>query len=465
MKRKKWLIMLPLILASLAGCNKKPEDSSSIIDDPDGTSITTEDSTNTEEEAHEVTIYFNLTEYGRLDGEAGHEIPNVGLQYGVEYTAMSGSLLPGSDRVTRALGAKFLGFAMQNPLGGGLQKITKVPGADGVILEAQFGEDGTSEGGGTTEPVGEEGVYFVVNGEYLESNRLTEGYSTVLETEEYSFTNKYFEAGFTFMIGSPNDISGLGANTYPTKLSGKEDGIGYTLSADNNKPNFTSTYLEVLGTPDEQGESEDGTFIKYFDSEPGQLSFKTSGEFNVYVSFFDNFGWVRVYVEPAGDIGGGDGDGDGGETTEPIGEDGVYLVTDGEYLPEYKLALNTESLDGNTEYYITGLTVEAGFTFVVGSPNDVSGLGDNVYPTFKSGKADIGYTLKQDTSKPNYTFDHLEVLGTPSDQGDSGEGKWYGFVSPNPLGELRFKTAGTYDIYIAVYDNYGWLGIYVEPSA
>ena len=78
--------MLPLILASLAGCNKKPEDSSSIIDDPDGTSITTEDSTNTEEEAHEVTIYFNLTEYGRLDGEAGHEIPNVGLQYGVEYT-------------------------------------------------------------------------------------------------------------------------------------------------------------------------------------------------------------------------------------------------------------------------------------------------------------------------------------------------------------------------------------------
>ena len=49
---------------------------------------------------------------------------------------------------------------MQNPLGGESTKDYKVPGADGVILEAQFGEDGTSEGGGTTEPVGEEGCLF-----------------------------------------------------------------------------------------------------------------------------------------------------------------------------------------------------------------------------------------------------------------------------------------------------------------
>ena len=186
-----------------------------------------------------------------------------------------------------------------------------MPGVDNLILEAQFDEGGSNPsedssttsdgGGGESEVTLEDGVYLQnEDGTFSPEYKLTEGFSTVLNNTEYMMLGASFEAGFTFYIGSPNDVSGLGANTYPTYLSNKADGIGYTLSQDASKPNYTADYLEATGTPSEQGTSTDGTWIKYINpAKPDSLRFKVSGVYNIYITFWDDYGWIRIYVEPA----------------------------------------------------------------------------------------------------------------------------------------------------------------------
>ena len=230
----------------------------------------------------------------------------VSLEYGVAYTELSGSELPGATRVTHDLGAAFIGFFMQNPQGGGLQKITKMPGVQGLVLEAAFEETTSSEDPTTSETPDENkaDVYLVATkGTYDPAYQTTKGFSTILNCDEYMLLSKSFEAGFTFYIGSQFDISGLGANEYPTYLSGKADGIGYTLSADKDEGNYTANYLELVGEPSESGintEDHDATWIKFNSlAEVLPLRFKTSGTYNVYITFWDNFGWVRIYVQPA----------------------------------------------------------------------------------------------------------------------------------------------------------------------
>lgn len=330
--KKRFITLLPLLTLLLAGCGTtKPSESSDTEFPPvsdsevpstpsDDTSssevpseVPSEDSETPSEPDREVTVYFNLTKYGMLDGVHGSVIAEAALEYGVAYTALSGSTLPDETRVTHDFGAPFLGFFIQNSQGGGLQKITTMPGVDNLILEAQFDEGGStpsetsetsetsSEGGGGSEVTLEDGVYLQnTDGTFSPEYKLTEGYSTVLDNTEYMMLGASFEAGFTFYIGSPNDVSGLGANTYPTHLSNKADGIGYTLSQDEAKPNYTADYLEVTGTPTESGTSTDGTWIKYVKpAEPDPLRFKESGVYNIYITFWDDYGWIRIYVEPA----------------------------------------------------------------------------------------------------------------------------------------------------------------------
>jgi len=306
-KRTLFITLLALVLVS---CKKGDIPSNTPYDSTPTSTVTSEtstgDSTTTEEPAIEVTVYFNLTKHGLFDGNHGAAIPEVSLEYGVAYIALSGSELPGATRVTHDLGAAFIGFFMQNPQGGGLQKITKMPGVQGLVLEAAFEETTSSEDPTTSETPDENkaDVYLVATkGTYDPAYQTTKGFSTILNCDEYMLLSKSFEAGFTFYIGSQFDISGLGANEYPTYLSGKADGIGYTLSADKDEGNYTANYLELVGEPSESGintEDHDATWIKF--NSPAEvlpLRFKTSGTYNVYITFWDNFGWVRIYVQPA----------------------------------------------------------------------------------------------------------------------------------------------------------------------
>ncbi len=57
---------------------------------------------------------------------------------------MSGSLLPGADHVTNARGFTFGGWVTQSNSGGGLTKITTMPGVANMILQAWWLEDNPS---------------------------------------------------------------------------------------------------------------------------------------------------------------------------------------------------------------------------------------------------------------------------------------------------------------------------------
>lgn len=106
-----------------------------------------------------------------------------------------------------------------------------------------------------------------------------------------------FTAGFEFKIRTKTDVFGVGDTTYPTTLSGKS-GIGYTLAA-NGEVNLTSTYLEVVNPPTNNDVSADGAWYDYGQSAPTNLRFKATGTYTIYITMWDNYGWVRIYVQPA----------------------------------------------------------------------------------------------------------------------------------------------------------------------
>lgn len=255
----------------------------------------------------ENTVYLNLTKYGLFDGTPGQEISSQGLTYGVTYTANTGTLLPGADRVTNTRGYAFLGWVVQAPTGGGLTMLTQMPGASHMILQAWWNEESTSsssesssssETPSSSEVSVDSGVYLAVNGTtFDETYQLTEGYSTVLQATEYSMTGS-FTAGFEFKIRSQTDIFGIGDTTYPTTKSGKADGIGYTLAA-SGTTNYTTNYLEVVNPPSSNGVSSDGAWYNFGQTNPTNLRFKTTGNYAIYITLWDNYGWVRIYVQPA----------------------------------------------------------------------------------------------------------------------------------------------------------------------
>lgn len=285
MKNSKILLVLGLLMTSLSGC------SLGMMGNVQA------------EEAN--TLYLNLTRIGLYNDEVGEVIESKHIENGVVFTAPVGSPLPDHEVVTSSSGAEFVGWVVPNNLGG-LQKINTVPSATNLILQAHFSTVSDSSSGEviTSQPNTSEGVlpglYLKTSGQsYEQSIYLTEGYSTILNNTEYFALGLSVEAGFTFNLATPNDLSGHGAEILPTALSGKA-GIGYTLSADPNVPNATGDYLKVNGTPLASGDASDGG--EYYDfgtGTPGSLEFKSSGTFNIYITFWDNFGWARIYVEPA----------------------------------------------------------------------------------------------------------------------------------------------------------------------
>lgn len=245
------------------------------------------------------TIYLNLTRVGLFDGENGATIASKRLENAIEYSAIVGSVLPSEGRITSTSGAEFVGWVIPNDLGG-LQKLTTVPSVKGIVLQAHFKNDSPVSGDSSSEDGNVlPGLYLKGIGQtYEEAIHLSEGYSTVLNNTEYMALGYDFVAGFTFHLATPSNLSNLGAEILPTVKSNKGD-IGYTLSSDNNKPNHTADYLKVNGSKSNGPAQDGGYYYSFGNSDPGTLEFKVSGKFNIYITFWDNFGWARIYVEPA----------------------------------------------------------------------------------------------------------------------------------------------------------------------
>lgn len=252
-------------------------------------------------------VYLNLTKIGLLDGQAGIDIPEKHLEYGKLLSYQIGAPLPGPERVTATNSSIFIGWVIQSPLGG-LQKIDLMPSVSDIILQAYFDanpgstnptDPSTSEAV-TSEPISNTNLYLrPTSGEYLPQYKLTKGFSTVLNTDEYSILGLSVTANFEFFLGTPDNLSGLGATTLPTYLSNKPDGIGYTLS--NSATNKTTDYLSVTN-PQVSGTSDaNGSTYNKFNSPTalGSLQFKTSGTYDIYIVFWNNFGWAQIYVSPS----------------------------------------------------------------------------------------------------------------------------------------------------------------------
>ena len=86
-----------------------------------------------------VTTYLVIGENGRYNGEPGKDIPELYLEYAVEFTAEVGADLPGADVVTTMVSGSSFQYWQAYDGGGALTKYEKVPNARGKILYACFG--------------------------------------------------------------------------------------------------------------------------------------------------------------------------------------------------------------------------------------------------------------------------------------------------------------------------------------
>lgn len=254
------------------------------------------------------TIYLNLTSIGRYNDALGVAIEEKFIENGLVFTASVGSSLPDESQVTSTSGATFVGWVLPNNLGG-LQRFTAMPNTSNLILQAHFTSDEniTTSGSTGSESSSEENSsindkYLYLKGldqDYGSAIQLVEGYSSVLSATEYYSLGLEVTAGFVFNLATPDNLSGLGAEILPTINSGKLDGIGYTLSADDSIPNATTNYLKVNNSQSSGPAGDGGTYYSFGNGPVGTLEFKVSGTFNIYITFWDNFGWARIYVEPA----------------------------------------------------------------------------------------------------------------------------------------------------------------------
>lgn len=261
------------------------------------------------------TIYLNLTKIGLLNDEPGTKIAEYYLEYGYELTLPIGSTLP-QEEVSSTTNAVFVAWVIQSP-SGGLQKITTMPSKANLILQAHFEKgSATSSEPDTSEPISSEtstsdiqsseiqalpGLYLqaVNSSDFLPQYHLTEnGYYGETQDKEYVVKGIEVTQGFKFFITNNNDFTGTGATTLPSYQStNKPNQIGYSLS--NGLTTNTTTYLQTSGVS-ESGVGTDLSWFKFVSPTPlGALEFKVGGTYDLYVVFYDNFGWAQIYVEPS----------------------------------------------------------------------------------------------------------------------------------------------------------------------
>lgn len=255
------------------------------------------------------TIYLNLTKIGLLDGQPGVKIPEVYLEYGHQLTLSIGATLP-SENVTSITGAFFIGWVIQSPTGG-LQKITTMPSRAELILQAHFDHNGasTSEPGTSEPPTSGTTSQSEINpgtglfiqqknsGTFLSQYELEEnGLYGDSPSMEYRILNLEVTAGFEFYFATNNDISGSGATILPSYQSTNNGEIGYTFSG--NPTINTMDYLQTSGQTEGGGVGQN--WFKFLSPAPlGSLVFKTSGTFDFYVVFWNNFGWAQIFMVPS----------------------------------------------------------------------------------------------------------------------------------------------------------------------
>ncbi|MGD9813643.1 MAG: hypothetical protein AB7D50_04350 [Bacilli bacterium] len=247
-----------------------------------------------------VTVYLNLTSIGLIDGSAGSVVEGKYIENGYTYQALANTALPDATRITSTTGAKFLHWVV--PSENGLQAVDVMPSVNSLILQAWW-EEITPPLADGEEPLPTGYAYLAVDGVSVDTYQLTKGFSTVLNTDEYSLLGVSLTKDLEFSIKTSADIFGINETSFPTyKTNFLENGttrrVGYTLSASST--NLSADYLDVVNVPGESGTSTDGRWIKYFyPNDPGKLKVKSSGTYNIYISLFDDYSWARIYIEPA----------------------------------------------------------------------------------------------------------------------------------------------------------------------
>ncbi|MCH5172465.1 MAG: hypothetical protein J1F31_06535 [Erysipelotrichales bacterium] len=297
---KKKFILFAALLMILTSCGKGKNSGS--VSTP---SVNTSDKVDDEPSASippvENTIYFNLGKYGLFDGKAGTDISSASLEYGVSYTALTGTALPGADRVTSSRGVKFLYWVMPSTTGGALIKVEKMPANPGTILEAWW-EEGNVNNPDIPDipdipddPIGDYKQYLATSADSDKKYGLTSSFSATFNTNEYSVTAD-FAAGYEFKFYSTTDLFGYGSKCYPTSKSDKKTESGYSLCADASAGIYAKDYIEVTGTPKEGGVNPYGEDWMSFAGDAPNLRFKESGNYTLYIRLYDGGGWLQIYA-------------------------------------------------------------------------------------------------------------------------------------------------------------------------
>lgn len=241
MKKKTLFLLIPLLIAGLTGCVKyngqgkpgtnkgKSEISSSSQKEEESSEWPIQPSTppaphgagESEPEvppATNVTVYLVFGENGLYNGnKVTTNNDQLFLEHVVEFTALSGSDLPGKDKVTSSVeGSSFVAWTAYNN-DGKITEYTKVPSVDKKILYASFtgGKGGEQSSSGSSEqqssdtpqpnpgfPTEGYGLVFV-DGTFMKAE-YTDKFG---EYEQYVISDGSFKQGQSFSLYhfGPND--------------------------------------------------------------------------------------------------------------------------------------------------------------------------------------------------------------------------------------------------------------------
>ncbi|MGI6714477.1 MAG: hypothetical protein ACOX3K_05495 [Bacilli bacterium] len=243
-----------------------------------------------------VTVYLDLTRIGLYEGVEGDDIPEKHLSNGLVLQGTPGHPLPDATKVTATNGAVFLNWVVATDHG--LIKVSNFPETDEQPIYQAWWQELTPPLVDDDDPPSEDYAYLAVDGKPSATYRLTKEYSTVHHCDEYVIKNTTLAVGEEFIIKTTSDIFAVGATTFPTYQGGRTQ-TGYTLS-ESAGGNKTGTYVELINTPNEEGPAADGgTYHKFLKpSNPGGLRVKLAGTYNIYITFWDDYSWVRIYIEP-----------------------------------------------------------------------------------------------------------------------------------------------------------------------
>ena len=190
-----------------------------------------------------------------------------------------------------------------------------MPSRQGIILQAHFergeattsepvtsepnSETSTSDPISGSEPLQGPGLFIQAVGtsSFLSTYELVENglYGTNSQME-YRILGLEVTAGFAFYFATNSDITGTGATQLPSYQSTKQKRVKLAIPSAKERL-ITLDYLQTSGQ-NEGGNG--GNWFKFISPNSlGSLEFIVSGTYDLYVVFWDNFGWAQIYVQPS----------------------------------------------------------------------------------------------------------------------------------------------------------------------